>query len=210
MRPTRQAATLVLVPLLPLLAAAAPFPLAQVPLLGWSSAAEFLGLDDGFSKPIGHVAFLPGFHACGTLQILSVEGLEFADFDLMPSGEGSVMARHEEGKTMVKEDDAVEGTVAAWAKGWKATCGKGEANKEVRVAKVLVDGVADGAERTEWAKALGESRSLLSPVENTTDLGCLFQTHTCFPTSTRSLPRPIIPSSSSPPSRPRRSSPSST
>lgn len=164
MRPTRQAATVVHLPLLSLLVAAVPFPPAQVPLLGWSAPADFLGLDDGFSKPIGYVAFLPGFHACGTLQILSVEGLEFADFDLMPSGEGSVMARYEEGKTTVTEDDAVEGTVAAWAKGWKATCGKGEANKEVRVAKVLVDGVADGAERSEWAKALGESRSPLPPV----------------------------------------------
>ncbi|KAJ8291259.1 hypothetical protein OF846_005303 [Rhodotorula toruloides] len=154
MRLSRPSSALAFLPLLPLVALAAPFPSALVPLLSWSSPSPFLGLDDGFSKPVGTIAFLPGLHACGTLQILSVEGLEFSDFELLPRGNGSVMERYEEGKTSVREEDAVEGTVAAWARGWRQTCGKGEANKEVRVAKVLVDGVDDGAERSEWAKAL--------------------------------------------------------
>ncbi|BGP28087.1 hypothetical protein JCM10295v2_007074 [Rhodotorula toruloides] len=154
MRLRPQSALPPLLHLVALVALAAPFPSARVPLLGWSSPSAFLGLDDGFSKPIGTIAFLPGFHACGTLQILSVEGLEFGDFAMLPSGNGSVFERYEGGMTRVREEDAVEGTLAAWARGWRATCGRGEANKEVRVAKVPVDGVAADAERSEWAKAL--------------------------------------------------------
>lgn len=117
----------------------------------------FLGLDDGFSEEIGHIEFLPGFHACGTLEILSVSGLDStADFDLLPAYDGSVAERWINAPTRVKESNSSEGTIVAWAKGWRSSCGKGDANKEVRISKVLVDGVPDGAPRSEWANALGE------------------------------------------------------
>ncbi|BGP35898.1 hypothetical protein JCM10296v2_007750 [Rhodotorula toruloides] len=195
--------------LLPLLALAAPFPSALVPLLGWSSPSPFLGLDDGFSKPIGTIAFLSGFHACGTLQILSVEGLEFGDFDLMPRENGSVLERYEEGKTHVMEEDAVEGTVAAWARGWRKTCGKGEANKEVRVAKLLVDGVAEDAERSEWAKALDAHllpylASLPPPPHNSVTLLTSLSPSTLLSLFDLASPPPSSPSPHNPPTIPAR------
>ncbi|GAA5882156.1 hypothetical protein JCM3774_002946 [Rhodotorula dairenensis] len=137
-------------------ALASPYPRARVPSFAYSAPKTFLGLDDGFSDEIGHIVFLPGFHACGTLDILSVAGLDSDDFDLLPSYEGSVADRWLTAPTHMKESNSSEGTILAWAKGWRSSCGKGNTNKEVRVAKVLVDGVPDGAPRSEWAKALDE------------------------------------------------------
>ncbi|BGP52239.1 hypothetical protein JCM10450v2_008210 [Rhodotorula kratochvilovae] len=135
---------------------AAPFPSARVPLLGYSAPKSFLGLDDGFSQSVGTVAFLPGFHACGTLLVLSVDGgLTFDDLALLPRGNGSLWERYDAAPTNVLEDDAVEGTVLAWARGWARTCGKGSANKEVRVASLAVDG-ADRADAAAWAQSLDD------------------------------------------------------
>ncbi|PRQ75493.1 hypothetical protein AAT19DRAFT_13550 [Rhodotorula toruloides] len=188
MRVPRPIATLSLLPLLPLAALAAPFPSALVPLLGWSSPSPFLGLDDGFSKPIG---------------------LEFSDFELLPRGNGSVFERYEEGKTKVREEDAVEGTVAAWARGWRKTCGKGEANKEVRVAKVLVDGVAEDAERSEWATALDAHLtpyldSLPPPPHNSVTLLTSLSPSTLLSLFDLASPPPSSPSPHNPPSIPAR------
>ncbi|GAA5890038.1 hypothetical protein JCM5296_004751 [Sporobolomyces johnsonii] len=170
-----------------LLLAASSLPLAlcglydtPAPLLGFASPKPFLGLDDGFSKAISTVAFIPGFHTCGTLLVLSVDGLQRGDFDLLPRGGGAsgnqtapdsegeeagegdhreaqeqssgLMDRYLSAPTTVIEDDALEGTVLAWAKGWRRTCGRGEANKEVRIAKVVVDGAEPGREA--WVRAL--------------------------------------------------------
>ncbi|GAA6002098.1 uncharacterized protein JCM10292_001846 [Rhodotorula paludigena] len=141
---------------------ALPYPLARVPLLAYSTARAFLGLDDGFSDPaISTVAFIPAFHACGTLLVLSVDDLAFNDFALLPrsgleGGQANVTGvwdRYNAAPTNVMEPDAVEGHVLAWARGWRRTCGKGEENREVRVARVDVDGVS-GEARAEWAKSL--------------------------------------------------------
>ncbi|BGP20823.1 hypothetical protein JCM10213_008142 [Rhodosporidiobolus nylandii] len=156
-------------------ALAAPFPSARVPLMGWSEPKAFLGLDDGFSTPIGTVAFLPGLHSCGTLSIFAVEPeLDFEDFALLPrqngtDGEVGVWERYENARTKVAEGDAVEGTILAWARGWRSTCGKGAANKEVRVQKVLVDGADPREDRAGWVASLDEHlRPLLAalPTEN--------------------------------------------
>lgn len=125
----------------------------------YTRTQAFLGLDDGFSQEIGHIFFLPGFHACGTLDILSVADLAYSDLDLLPSHNDSIAHKWLDAPTHVKESNSSEGTILAWAKGWRSSCGKGDANKEVRVSKVLVDGVPDGAPRSEWANALGESGS---------------------------------------------------
>ncbi|GAA5890571.1 hypothetical protein JCM6882_002966 [Rhodosporidiobolus microsporus] len=157
-----------LLPLLPLLslltpALSAPFPTARTPLLAFSHPLPFLGLDDPntFTNPqIGHVAFIPGFHACGVLNVWAVEpALEGGDWDLLAQraansteGEGErdegVWQRWERAPSRVREAEAVEGVILAWAEGWKKTCGKKGANGrraegEVRVAKVFVDGPAD-------------------------------------------------------------------
>ncbi|GJN94749.1 hypothetical protein Rhopal_007841-T1 [Rhodotorula paludigena] len=143
-------------------ALALPYPLARVPLLAYSTPRPFLGLDDGFSDPaIGTVAFIPAFHACGTLLILSVDDLAFDDFALLPrsgleGGQANVTGawdRYNAAPTNVMEPDAVEGHVLAWARGWRKTCGRGAENREVRVVKVDVDGVS-GEDRAEWAKSL--------------------------------------------------------
>jgi hypothetical protein len=125
----------------------------------YTRTQAFLGLDDGFSQEIGHIFFLPGFHACGTLDILSVADLAYSDLDLLPSHNDSIAHKWLDAPTHVKESNSSEGTILAWAKGWRSSCGKGDANKEVRVSKVIVDGVPDGAPRSEWANALGESGS---------------------------------------------------
>ncbi|GAA5988431.1 hypothetical protein JCM10908_003563 [Rhodotorula pacifica] len=133
---------------------ASPFPRGRVPSLAYSSPKAFLGLDDGFSQEIGNIFFLPGFHSCGTFEILSVANLDYADFALLPEYDGSVAQKWRDAPTHVKEGNSSEGTILAWAEGWRKTCGKGEVNKEVRVSKVLVDGVEEGADRSTWAKAL--------------------------------------------------------
>ncbi|GAA5851837.1 hypothetical protein JCM8547_000073 [Rhodosporidiobolus lusitaniae] len=157
------------------------FPTARTPLLAYSSPKPFLGLDDenGFDGRIGHVAFLPGFHACGTLSVFSVEpGLTSEDWDLLErvggnsttegeEGEGEqemgLWQRYESAPTRVRENEAVEGTILAWARGWRKTCGKGPENKEVRVTKVLVDGADPRLDRSAWVQSLDDHlRPLLS------------------------------------------------
>ncbi|GAA5897792.1 hypothetical protein JCM8208_000263 [Rhodotorula glutinis] len=145
------------------LALAAPFPSARLPLLGFSSPSPFLGLDDqAFAQPIGTVAFLPGFHACGTLLVLSVDHLTLDDLALLPrspddnsTAHDSLWDRYTAAPSNTLVADAVEGTVLAWARGWRETCGKGAANKEVRVAHLTVDGVDDN-DRAAWARALDD------------------------------------------------------
>ncbi|GAA5970289.1 hypothetical protein JCM11641_001651 [Rhodosporidiobolus odoratus] len=153
-----------------LTASAAPFPSAHVPLLAYSSPSPFLGLEDGFSTPIGTVAFIPGFHTCGTLNIFSVDPeLEFEDFERLKerTGEGKEDAeeglwqRYESGQSGVIEDNAVEGTILAWAAGWRKTCGRGAENKEVRVTKVLVDGADARSDREGWVASLDAHLKLL-------------------------------------------------
>jgi hypothetical protein len=116
------------------------FPTTTTPLLAFSHPKPFLGLDDGFSDPrIGHVAFIPGFHACGTLSIYSVEpGVDEGDWGLLPrggngtngvegeaekekrdgeAGEKGLWERYEQSATKVIDTAAVEGVILAWAKG---------------------------------------------------------------------------------------------
>ncbi|GAA5938991.1 hypothetical protein JCM3775_002644 [Rhodotorula graminis] len=146
------------------LALAAPFPSARIPLLGFSSPSPFLGLDDdAFAKPVGTVAFLSGFHTCGTLLVLSVDHLALDDLALLPRADDdnstshhSLWDRYAAAPSNTLVPDAVEGTVLAWARGWRDTCGKGAANKEVRVAHLTVDGVDDDDDRAAWARALDE------------------------------------------------------
>ncbi|GAA5845810.1 hypothetical protein JCM9279_002383 [Rhodotorula babjevae] len=142
-------------------ALAAPCPSTRAPLLGFSSPSPFLGLDDdAFAQPIGTVAFLPGFHACGTLLVLSVDRLALDDLALLPrnstAAPDSLWERYAAAPSSTLVGDAVEGTVLAWARGWRTTCGKGPANKEVRVAHLTVDGVDDDTDRAAWARALDD------------------------------------------------------
>ncbi|BGP58590.1 hypothetical protein JCM8202_002351 [Rhodotorula sphaerocarpa] len=140
-------------------AAASSFPQARVPSLAFSSPKEFLGLDDGFSQEIGTIFFLPGFHACGTLQILSLDpgfnspALAESDFDLLPRYNDSLYARWLTAPTRMSEGNSSEGTILAWAKGWHTTCGKGAANKEVRVSRIALEGAQDRAQYAEQIDA---------------------------------------------------------
>lgn len=156
MHPTSVLSTLALaVPL----ALAAPFPSARIPLLGYSSPAPFLGLEAAeLAKPVGTVAFIPRFHPCGTLLVLSVDDLSFDDLALLPhsASNASLWAQYDAAPTSLLQDDAVEGTVLAWMRGWRSTCGKGEHNREVRVASLTVDG-ADRSDKAAWARSLGAS-----------------------------------------------------
>ncbi|TNY20174.1 hypothetical protein DMC30DRAFT_268418 [Rhodotorula diobovata] len=155
MHPTSVLSTLALaVPL----AFAAPFPSARIPLLGYSSPEPFLGLEAAeLAKPIGTVAFIPRFHPCGTLLVLSVDDLSFDDLALLPhsASNASLWALYDSAPTNLLQDDAVEGTALAWMRGWRSTCGKGEHNREVRVASLTVDG-ADRSDKAAWARSLDE------------------------------------------------------
>ena len=201
-------------------ALAAPFPSTRVPLLAFSSPSPFLGLDDdAFTRPVGTVAFIPGFHTCGTLVVLSVDHLALDDLALLPRNDStaapSLWDRYTAAPSRTLVGDAVEGTVLAWARGWRSTCGKGADNKEVRVAHLTVDGVDDEADRAAWAQALGAFHSLSSGRARSrrgrlTLAVHAAQTTTPALTSTRSRPRHTTPSSSSRPSRLRPSAPPST
>lgn len=119
----------------------------------------FLGLDDGFSEEIGTIMFLPGFHTCGTLSIVSLDPalhLTQADLEALPVYNGSLQERWLEAPTAVREGNSSEGTILAWATGWRNTCGRGAANKEVRVTKLHIDGLGEGATVAERAQAIGE------------------------------------------------------
>jgi hypothetical protein len=122
------------------------------PLLGFSSPKAFLGLDDGFSQALGTVIFIPSFHACGTLLVVNAAGLEYSDFDQLPAGNHTLRGVFDSAPTNVEEDNAKEGTVLAWTRGWRKSCGRGDANKEVRVVDVQLAAQDD---RAAWAKALG-------------------------------------------------------
>jgi len=122
------------------------------------------------------VAFIPGFHPCGTLNIFALDerSLEYSDFDLLPRSnetipkeEGQEVAKtlrdyYEEAKDSVMEEAALEGTVLSWARGWRNTCGKGAVNKQVKIVKISADGMKAGASRKDWVKALGKSGVRLS------------------------------------------------
>ncbi|GAA6035413.1 hypothetical protein JCM8097_000243 [Rhodosporidiobolus ruineniae] len=146
-----------------------PFSTTLLPLLGFSTPKSFLGLEaDEMEKQVGTVHFLPGFHACGTLSIFSVEpALEAADWELLAGygeatlaeegdGQEGLWARYSAAPTHFTTDKAVEGTIEAWATGWRNSCGKGAANKEVRVSKVLVDGADAAWDRQAWVEQLDE------------------------------------------------------
>ncbi|ORY88592.1 hypothetical protein BCR35DRAFT_301351, partial [Leucosporidium creatinivorum] len=152
-----------LFPILPvLLGAVGLASAASTPILAYSSPKPFLGLESGTfdqSKNDGVVMFLPGFHACGTLQLLSVEGLHHTDFALLPfrnatavevgdpTGSGLKEAfAAAETKDLESDEDGNEREMLVWAKGWAKSCGKGAAMKEVRVAKVGVDWNGDREE----------------------------------------------------------------
>lgn len=208
MHPTSVLSTLALaVPL----AFAAPFPSARIPLLGYSSPEPFLGLEAAeLAKPIGTVAFIPRFHPCGTLLVLSVDDLSFDDLALLPhsASNASLWALYDSAPTNLLQDDAVEGTALAWMRGWRSTCGKGEHNREVRVASLTVDG-ADRSDKAAWARSLGASCSPSPLCVRVSRLIRLERTQTSTPsrTSRRSLPRLTTPSCSSRPCRPRPSAP---
>ncbi|GAA5879828.1 hypothetical protein JCM16303_004197 [Sporobolomyces ruberrimus] len=129
------------------------------PLLAFSHPRSFLGLKDEFTKRVDQVAFLPGFHPCGTLTIFALDdtsspsSLDFTDFEIFPRtsngtessehGDGeaeqkkkTLMDYFDEAKDSVLEEAALEGTVLSWSKGWRTTCGKGAVNKQVKVVKV--------------------------------------------------------------------------
>ncbi|GAA5970086.1 hypothetical protein JCM3765_006097 [Sporobolomyces pararoseus] len=134
------------------------------PLLAFSHPESFRGLKEEFNKQIDTVAFLPGFHPCGTLTILALDdysdstsqhlhSLNFDDFEILPrsnrttkedegEGEGKperrkfTMDYFEEARDSVLESHGLEGTVLAWSKGWRNTCGRGAINKQVKVIKV--------------------------------------------------------------------------
>lgn len=54
----------------------------------------------------------------------------------------------------MSEGNSSEGTILAWAKGWHTTCGKGAANKEVRVSRIALEGAQD---RAQYAEQIGAS-----------------------------------------------------
>lgn len=114
-------------------------------------------VEGAFTGNVGHVIFMPGFHACGTLLVLSAEGLTFDDLALLPNDdEQSVAARFASAANSEQEQDAREDQIVTWAKGWRKTCGKGESNKEVRVAKVSVDALKKSKDAETRAAAMNE------------------------------------------------------
>ncbi|GAA5895649.1 uncharacterized protein JCM6883_001575 [Sporobolomyces salmoneus] len=149
------------------------------PLLAFSHPKSFLGLKDEFTKRVDTVAFLPGIiHPCGTLTIIALDEsdspskptLEFTDFSLFPrsnetsTDEGedqeeprkTLMDYYDEAADSVLEEKGLEGTVLAWAKGWRNTCGKGAINKQVKVVKVASKDLLGkpGMSRKEYLKQL--------------------------------------------------------
>ncbi|GAA6058984.1 hypothetical protein JCM10212_001694 [Sporobolomyces blumeae] len=144
------------------------------PLLAFSTPKSFLGLEGELSKPIGNIAFLPGLHPCGTLTcfVLDEGDLEFSDFDLFHQRHNSTDAASDhdalsDGTTAkglrdwfdaaadsTLERAAYEGTVVAWAKGWRATCGRGAVNKQVKVVKLKLEGVDPNQGRQAFVDAL--------------------------------------------------------
>lgn len=97
--------------------------------------------------------FIPGFHSCGTLLVVSVNGITIAELQ-----ELSALKTEWDGvPSKVIESNALEGTVLSWAKGWRSSCGRGEAMKEVRVAKLNV-----GEEEEELAVATADKLQQLS------------------------------------------------
>lgn len=71
---------------------------------------------------------------------------------------GRVGVEWEAAPSQVLEKDAREEGVLAWAKGWKGSCGKGEAMREVKVAKIVVESLknSEGGDRTASILELGE------------------------------------------------------
>ena len=129
---------------------------AQLPLLAYSHPHSFLGLSSGFHTASGTIAFIPGFHSCGTLLLLSAPSLSYEDFARMSTAEGSVRAGYEgAGEGRVMERDALESEVLAWARGWRRSCGRGEGMREVRVAKVVADLKGEGEARQPGVDRLG-------------------------------------------------------
>ncbi|GAA6019745.1 hypothetical protein JCM10207_009250 [Rhodosporidiobolus poonsookiae] len=201
-------------------ALAAPFPSSTASLLSFSTQPFLKFNDDGqfdsLAQPIGTVAFMPMLHACGTLAIYSVEPeLEWEDFgrieELSKEGnatEGGLWSMYEEAKTKGRDEKAVEGTILAWARGWRATCGKGAENKEVRVTKLLVDGADAKADRDSWLRSLDDHLAPhLSSLPPAPHNNVVFVTSlspssllTLFDLATPSTPAPSNPKSPSSPS----------
>jgi len=84
--------------------------------------------------------FMPKLHPCGTLLIISTEGIQMEDLDELTANatEDHNLLVTEWNKVpeqdRIVEDDAYESYVVAYAKGWRRTCGRGEHMKEVRLA----------------------------------------------------------------------------
>ncbi|GAA5828598.1 hypothetical protein JCM11251_000870 [Rhodosporidiobolus azoricus] len=205
------------------LALSAPFPTIRTPLLAFSSPSPFLGLDDAdaFTNPaIGHIAFIPGLHACGVLNVWSVEpSLEEGDWDLLARSAGETNAtagagiwdRYESSSSKALETEAVEGVILAWAEGWKKTCGKkvpgGRGRKamgEVRVSKVFVDGPADKkGDREGWVKELATHvQPLLDSLPPPSETNSVIFLTSLSPTTLLRLFDLASPPPSSPPSSP--------
>lgn len=136
-----------------------------LPLLAYSSPKLFPGLEAGFTNLADNIFFLPPFHPCGTLLVISAPGVTYDDLEKLPkeidtgNGKGGrIGVEWEAALSQVLERDAREEGVLAWAKGWKGSCGKGEAMREVKVAKVVVEGLknSEGADRSASILELGE------------------------------------------------------
>jgi hypothetical protein len=116
--------------------------------------------------------------------------LEIGDFDLLPrrsndttedgepEGEKrkTLMEYFDEAEDSVWEDQALEGTVLAWARGWRNTCGKGAVNKQVKVVKVSSkDLFKPGQSRKDYLEELGQLnlglQSFLGAVTDIDSLG---------------------------------------
>lgn len=153
----------------------------------FSHPKSFLGLENEFTQRVDTVAFLPGLHACGTLTIVALDdigpespagpSLAFADFDAWPrsnetreAGDGAaprktLMDLWDDAEDAVVESKALEGTVLAWSKGWRNTCGPGAVNKQVRVVAVGSKDLlgTNGMTREEYLRHLGQPRIVPVP-----------------------------------------------
>lgn len=111
---------------------------------------------DSFATSAATVAFVPGLHTCGTLLVLSAAGLSRADLDDV-SARGALVNEWDSSPSKIIENAATDEAVVAWAKGWRKSCGKGESMREVRVAKLVVDGLGgEGKTRDDALDSLGE------------------------------------------------------
>ncbi|KAK4700644.1 hypothetical protein P7C70_g5599, partial [Phenoliferia sp. Uapishka_3] len=123
--------------------------LALSSLAAWTFPSNLLKIGpspsplDSFTKDPGTVIFLPGLHNCGTLLVLSAEGLSLADLE-EAKGMDAMREEWQNAPSKILEDGALEEAVVAWTKGWRKTCGKGKGGGEVRVAKIVVDGLGAG------------------------------------------------------------------